>query len=228
MARKGAALPDVDEYLARWTALHGGYDPNRSRLVATWLRTAYVCARPLAQARISPTAVTLTGVVVAIAAAFAARAGWLWAALVLVVVSSLADNLDGAVAVMTGRASSFGAVLDSACDRVADLSYVAVLYWAGANPWVCVSGAAVMFLHEYVRARASAVGMADIGIVTVWERPSRVAVTAMFLLGAALWSAQSPAVAHRWAEAGAWVWVVVGMTGLAQLTVVVRRRLRTP
>jgi CDP-diacylglycerol--glycerol-3-phosphate 3-phosphatidyltransferase len=225
VARKGAALPDLDAYLARWASLHGGYDPRGSRLVGWWLRAAYECARPLARARVSPATVTLTGAVVAIGAALAARAGWLWVALALVLVSSLADNLDGAVAVITDRASSFGAVLDSACDRVADLAYVSVLYWAGASAWVCVTGAAVMFLHEYVRARATAVGMTDIGIITVWERPSRVAVTAMFLLGAALWS-RSPAVSHRWAEAGGWVWVLVGIAGLVQLTVVVRRRLR--
>ena len=44
-----------------------------------------------------------------------------------------------------------------------------------------------MFLQEYTRARAAAGGMAEIGVVTVWERPTRVIVTAMFVLGAGIY-----------------------------------------
>ncbi len=171
----------------------------------------------------APDVVTLLGLVVAlgVVAACWAGGGWTWLGVLLVVGSGLADSLDGAVAVMTGRESPFGAVLDSVVDRVADLLYLLALGLVGA-PWrVCVAAGVLMMLQEYVRARASAVGMADIGVVTVWERPTRIVVTAMFLLGAAIYQG----AATRWAEAGALAWLALGVIGLGQLLLVVRRRL---
>ena len=62
--------------------------------------------------------------------------------------------------------------------------------------------------------------MSDVGVVTVWERPTRVIVTAAFLVAAAVLGDR---VADAWARGpgsgSAW-------SGSAQLAVVVRRRLR--
>jgi len=60
--------------------------------------------------------------------------------------------------------------------------------------------------------------MTEVGVVTVWERPTRVIVTAAFL-GAA------GALGDLWALLGAAAWVGLGVVGLAQLLTVVRRRL---
>ncbi|HVN11926.1 MAG TPA: hypothetical protein VMT69_07520, partial [Kineosporiaceae bacterium] len=65
-------------------------------------------------------------------------------------------------------------------------------------------------------------GMPEIGVVTVSERPTRVIVSAMFLLGAGLY----PAASATWATAGAAALTTLGVAGLGQLLVVVRRRLR--
>jgi phosphatidylglycerophosphate synthase len=226
VARGGSALPDRDQYLTLWASLHGGYDPRRSFLVGTWLRGTYAIARLLVRLRVSPTAVTVIGVLLAAGSAGATAAGWLGVAVFLVAASGIADSLDGAVALLSGRATAFGAVLDSVCDRIADLSYVLALYWAGAPLAVCLAGGVLAFVHEYARARATALGMSDIGVVTVWERPTRVIVTAMFLLGSALWVSGSARLAHKWAAAGAWVWLILGVVGLGQLVFVVRQRLR--
>jgi CDP-diacylglycerol--glycerol-3-phosphate 3-phosphatidyltransferase len=75
--------------------------------------------------------------------------------------------------------------------------------------------------QESARARAGAVGLDDVGIVTVGERPTRVIVVAMFLLAAGVY----PSEAHLWAGAGAGVSLGVGIIALTQLLVVVRRRL---
>lgn len=212
------------EYFARWSRLHGGYDPASSRLVGGWLAVVYVLARPFASLGVPPDALTAVGPLVAGGAAGAAAAGgaWLWLAVVLVVVSGVLDNLDGAVAVMTDRVSAWGHVLDSALDRVSDLLYLVALWAVGAAGTVAAAAGAVMVLLEYVRARAAAAGMAEVGVVTVFERPTRVIVTAMFLLGAAVY----PAHAAAWAAAGTWAWLVLGVVGFAQLLPVVRRRLR--
>ncbi len=218
------------EYFARWSALHGGYDPSSSPFVSRWLVLVHACARPLAALRVAPSAVTLLGLVLSAAAVPAAASGgaWLYAAFALVLLSGLVDSLDGAVAVMTDRSSAAGNVLDSVVDRCSDLLYLVVLWQAGAPAAVCVGGGTLMFLHEYVRARATAAGMRDVGTVTVWERPTRVVVTSVGLLGAAvfhgaqLWSGSG---ADRWVTGAAWLWVGLGVVGLAQLCVVVARRL---
>jgi len=94
----------------------------------------------------------------------------------------------------------------------------------GAPVGVCVAAGVLMLLQEYARARANAAGLPDIGIVTVWERPTRVIVTTMFLLGAGIYVASSA----WWASAGAWGWVVLGVIGFSQLLVVVKARLSGP
>jgi phosphatidylglycerophosphate synthase len=123
--------------------------------------------------------------------------------------------------VLTDRASRWGYVLDSVVDRLSDACYVVVLWLLGAPVWLCVLGGGLMGLQEYARARAAAAGMDEVGVVTVWERPSRVIATAMFCLGAGLYVG----AARGWATAGAAAWVGLGAVGLVQLLVVVRRRL---
>lgn len=210
------------EYLARWSQLHGGASPTG--LVGWWLGISHAAARPLVRLGASPNAVTVLGLLVALAVVPACAPGGRWplAAVVLIALSGLVDNLDGAVAVMTGRTTRFGFVLDSVCDRLADAAYVAALWVLGAPAGLCVAGAGIAWLHEYVRARAAVAGMPEIGVVTVAERPTRVIVTAMFTLGAGIYGAQAP----DWALAGAAAWVTIGAVGLVQLGVVVSRRLR--
>jgi phosphatidylglycerophosphate synthase len=210
------------EYFARWASLHGGYEPSSSRLVGGWLSVVYAVAQPFVRLRVNPDLMTLLGLVVSGLAVWAAGAGWLWVAIVLVVLSGLLDNLDGAVAVLTDRVTAFGQVLDSSVDRLCDGLYLVALWLVGAPGLVCVGAGVAMGLVEYVRARAGAAGMPEVGVVTIFERPTRVIVTAAFLLGAAIY----PEHAEGWATAGAWTWLGLGMVALIQLVPVVRRRLR--
>ena len=222
------AVPSRAAYLASWSDLHGGYDPGSSRFVGPWLSLVYLCARPLAAVRVPPDLLTGLGLVLAGLVAWLARAGdvWLFGGVVLVVASGLVDSLDGAVAVLTGRATAFGAVLDSVADRCSDLLYLVALWAVGAPVAVCVLGGVLMMVLEYTRARAAAGGMTEIGVVTVWERPTRVVVTAAFLLGAGIYRGHSAGSAAAWATWAAWVWAGLGVVGLAQLLLVVRRKLR--
>ena len=216
-------VPSRAEYFDRWAALHGGFDPHGSFLVGHWLGWTHTVARPLVIARVAPGLITLAGLWASVAVVGLTWLGgrWVLAAGVAVVASALLDNLDGAVAVMTGRATRWGSVLDSVSDRVCDGLYLTALWVLGAPGWCCVLGGTLMGLHEYTRARTAAVGMSEIGVVTVWERPTRVIVTAAFL---------GCAGAHRggdevWATLAAAAWVGLGVVGLGQLLIVVRRRL---
>ncbi len=218
-----AGVPSRAEYLARWSELHGGYEPASSRLTGGWLALVYVLAAPLARRRVPPDAVTMLGALAAGAVVWLGALGgrWVLAAAAVVVLSGLLDNLDGAVAVLTDRATRWGYVLDSVVDRVCDALYLVALWVVGAPPWVCVLAGALTGLQEYARARAGAAGMSEVGVVTVSERPTRVIVTAMFLLGAGL----SPPSAAQWATWGAYAWLALGVVGLVQLLATIRRTL---
>ncbi|MBB2941657.1 CDP-diacylglycerol--glycerol-3-phosphate 3-phosphatidyltransferase [Actinoplanes lutulentus] len=209
-----------DEYATAWSALHGGFDPRRaSPLVRGWVLCAYRIGSFLGSKRISPLTVTIAGVILCLAVPLAALAGrgGLVAGALLVLLAAVADGLDGAVAVVTGRVSRAGFVYDSVADRVGELGWLAAFWVAGAPGPLVVAAGAASWLHEYVRARAAASGMAEIGAVTVGERPTRVSVSIVGLLVCALSLPAFLPVS---------VWLVLQIVGFAQLVVVVRRSLR--
>jgi phosphatidylglycerophosphate synthase len=216
-------------YLANWSHLHGGYQPRRGGVVSGYLSLMYAVAAPLARLRISPDAVTLgalafTGVapLLVIAEPGPVR---LLAAAVLIGVTGLLDGVDGAVAVLQRRTSSWGAVLDSLADRCTELLYLVTLLLIGA-PWQAVLVAGIVtLLQEYVRARAGMAGLTDITTVTVSERPTRIALTAMTCLGLASLSMMNIDVPL--ALITAWIWAALAVISLAQITVAVRQRLRS-
>ncbi|OPX07536.1 CDP-alcohol phosphatidyltransferase family protein [Mycobacterium sp. AT1] len=204
-----------------WSDLHGGVQP--SPVVRGWLRMIRVLASgPII--RIPPDALSVAGVV-ALAAAWGAVAGPGWPALVvpLVLLAGVLDGLDGAVALRTGRARPLGAVVDSVADRVGDVLLGAVLVAIGAPPGWALAAVSLVFLLEYVRARAQAVGMPGVGAVTVAERPTRLIVVAMAAGGAAASPAGLPLLGWGWGVTFAVTWTAVGVVGMGQLLLGVRR-----
>lgn len=211
------------EYFAAWSKLHGGYDPNASILTRVWLTLVYRLSYPFARIGASPDAITLLGLAFTAGAVVLAAAGGGWAvgAAAIVALSGLFDSLDGAVAIQTGRVTKWGFVLDSVADRVADALFVLVLWMLGGNGAAAVIGAGLAQLQEYARSRAMSAGMEEIGIVTIWEKPTRVIVTVMFALGAGIFTG----AASQWATAGLMAWVTLGLVGNGQLLLTVRRAL---
>jgi CDP-diacylglycerol--glycerol-3-phosphate 3-phosphatidyltransferase len=172
-----------------------------------------------------PLAATALGLLVAVASVAPAAAGgrWLLAAGVLVGLSGLLDSLDGALAIGTGRASRRGFVLDSVVDRLTEAAYAGALWVAGAPGWLAVAFGALCWLPDYLRARAGQAGVAETGALSVWERPTRVAMTGMTLVGAGVvagMDASGPVV-----TSGAAVGTLLGAVGLVQLGLSLRRML---
>ncbi|GAA0624636.1 hypothetical protein GCM10009547_29760 [Sporichthya brevicatena] len=218
-----------EEYLAAWAAGHGGHDPSRGgRAERGWFALVHRVALPLRG--VHPDA--LTAVAVACAGVAAVLAGGdprlclLAAALVLV--SAVLDGVDGAVAVMTGRASRWGHLVDSLGDRLAEVFFGIALYEAGAPGPVCAGAVASSWLQEYARARAGAGGLTDILVVTVAERPTRVIATVLGLLTVGLLGQNSVGEfdAEIAAFCGAVLWLALGLVGLAQLGRALRHALR--
>ncbi|MDA2889847.1 CDP-alcohol phosphatidyltransferase family protein [Mycolicibacterium sp. BiH015] len=209
---------------AHWSSLHSGVQP--SLLVRGWLRMIWALTRgPVL--RIPPDALSLLGLLALVGAWAAAVAGWPVLTALLVVASGFFDGLDGAVALCTGRARPLGAVVDAVADRLGDLALGAALLALGAPlPWVLASLALLMVM-EYLRARAQSVGMPGVGAVTVAERPTRLIVVAAAAIGAAASPAGIPPMGWDWATALAVTWTVVGIVGMVQLVIGVRRTIPT-
>jgi CDP-diacylglycerol--glycerol-3-phosphate 3-phosphatidyltransferase len=143
-----------------------------------------------------------------------------WGALagaVLAVVCAVLDGLDGAVAVLTDTATPWGRVLDPLVDRVGDVAFLVALVLAGAPGVVAVGVGTLTLLQESVRASAH---LPDVGVVSVWERPSRVVVTALGLFGTVV----SPSLPVATIAVG--IAAVLAVVGFTQVVWTVRRRLR--
>jgi phosphatidylglycerophosphate synthase len=208
------------EYCAAWARLHGGFDPGAaSPLVRGWVRVTYRAGSWLGDRGIAPSAVTTAGLVLCWCVPLVVLSGRIGsaAAAVLVLLAALADGLDGAVAVVSGRASRVGHVYDSVADRLGEAAWLLAFWLVGAPGWLVVAAGGVGWLQEYARARATAAGMSEIGVVTVSERPTRVLVAIFGLAVAAVFP-----VAITVAAA---VWLGLGVAGLSQLGVAIRREL---
>ena len=172
----------------------------------------------LARTGITPNVLTTTGVSLCLAAAilvpFENRADKLlvyWLAAAVFVVGSLLDILDGALARVGGKATPFGAFIDSTTDRVGEgamLAAIALVFSRQGKDWaVVVAVAAVVgsFLVSYTRARAEALGLkGDVGLGSRAER--------VVLITAGL-------VFAPW---GGLPWAIVALAATAWLTVVQR------
>lgn len=137
----------------------------------------------LTRTRITPNALTATGVTLCAAASvlvlFEGRDKLLfyWLAAVVFVLGSLLDILDGALARAGGKTTPFGAFIDSTTDRVSEGFMLTAIAWVLARThhpaFVAVAMAAVAgsFLVSYTRARAEALGLrGDVGIGSRAER----------------------------------------------------------
>ena len=182
----------------------------------------------LEEAKVTPDALTISGVVLCIAgsvAVFFEYLGWgfYWLGAVLFVVGSVLDVLDGALARSRGIGSPFGAFLDSTVDRVGEGFMIGAIglvlmrhdqMWGVALAFAAVTGS---FLVSYARARAEALGLR--GDVGLGSRAERVVVITTGLVLAPLHELILPATMALLATS-AWITVV-------QRILFVRKQLRS-
>ena len=109
-------------------------------------------------------ALTVFGLLCSIATAFLIGSGHLLWAVVGVIVSGVADLLDGAIARGSGQASPRGAFFDSVTDRASDALLFGGVAWylADQSPYYAILAfavAACSMMISYERARAEALGI---------------------------------------------------------------------
>ena len=182
----------------------------------------------LEEAKVTPDALTISGVALCIAgsvAVFFEYLGWgfYWLGAVLFVVGSVLDILDGALARSRGIGSPFGAFLDSTVDRVGEGFMIGAIglvlmrhdqMWGVALAFAAVAGS---FLVSYARARAEALGLR--GDVGMGSRAERVVVITTGLVLAPINDLVLPATMALLATT-AWITVV-------QRILFVRKQLRS-
>ena len=171
----------------------------------------------LARTRVTPNALTASGVLLCAAASVVVlfehhhRLLFYWVGAGLFVAGSVLDILDGALARAGGKSTPFGAFLDSTTDRVSEGFMLAVIAYIFAREnrdafvIVAVGAVAGSFLVSYTRARAEALGLK--GDVGIGSRAERVVVITVGL------------VLAPW---GVLPWAIVLLTVTAWLTVLQR------
>jgi len=153
-------------------------------------------ARGLARAGVTPNMLTLLGLAITCTAAgFMGGGRWMIAGLLLIAAGAC-DMLDGALARIGGKASRFGGVLDSTCDRVGDVALMVGLAgyylftWPALNAqpanltYGLLAVLAVINVTEisYIRARARE-ELADCE-VGFWRRGERYAAIVIGMFAA--------------------------------------------
>jgi phosphatidylglycerophosphate synthase len=77
------------------------------------------------------------------------------------------------MAIITGKFSKWGAILDSVIDRLTEVFWVLALYSLGIDINLLLAVLVLSAIQEYLRARAGGVGVFEVGVVTYAERPVR-------------------------------------------------------
>ena len=135
-------------------------------------------AKILIYCHIGPNLITVIGLLLTLGVAYLLSAGSFIAAGIGLLVASLFDVLDGAVARMNKRETKLGSVLDSVSDRIGESTlFLGLLMFyldAGESLGVILAFVAALlgFLVSYTRAKAEILGISGtVGLVT---RPERV------------------------------------------------------
>ena len=142
--------------------------------------------RPLAKTGVTPNTITWLGFLLSVGGGALIVAGHPFAAGLVVLFAGLFDMLDGALARYTKQVTSFGAILDSTLDRLAEAALLLGILFLYARE-ASITGSILVgvtllgsLLVSYIKARAESLGIeCQVGLFT---RPERVIVLALGLL----------------------------------------------
>ncbi len=160
-----------------------------SNLIEDWARRmARHVGTLVAKSGLSPNSLTVIGFLLNFPAAFVLAQGQAWSWLLggfLVLFAGGFDMLDGAVAKVTGKTTTFGAFLDSNFDRLSEVVVflgLLLYYRSGPNTdqyygsvlvYIAITGSMMV---SYTKARAEGLGLECKG-VGLMPRPERVLLT---------------------------------------------------
>jgi CDP-diacylglycerol--glycerol-3-phosphate 3-phosphatidyltransferase len=173
------------------------------KTIQDWVRgQAIRLIRPLANAPISPNAITTIGLLFTLVVAWLIGAGYPLAGGIVLAISSITDIADGALARARNTCSDYGAFYDSLLDRISEavIGLGLIVYYI--NHGHAMEGSVLAYLSvtgalmvSYARARAEGLGLeCSVGFMA---RPERIVVTCaglilmapfgLWVLSASLW-----------------------------------------
>jgi CDP-diacylglycerol---glycerol-3-phosphate 3-phosphatidyltransferase len=140
----------------------------------------------LIESRLTPNAISISGLLLNVAAAVLVTQRLFFLAGMAFIVGSIMDTLDGRYSRMSGKGTLFGAFLDSTLDRIEEGVVITAVAWYFADSGDALAAAACVFvvlgslMVSYTRARAEALGVeCKVGLAT---RPVRVVVLSVGLV----------------------------------------------
>ena len=159
------------EFFNSWSKLHG--NAKISGIVKGWLTISFLLVKPLAKLRVTPNILTIFGLFFGVLLYLNALSNW---AFILLTISLICDGIDGSLAIVTSKTSKWGAVLDSVVDRVTEFFWAFTFIAIGANQYVVIAALLSASIQEYLRARIAGLGLTEVGVVTIAERPVRASI----------------------------------------------------
>ena len=166
-------------------------EPAGRRMTGAEMRT--VARERLIESRLTPNAISITGLVGNLIAAVLVIQEEFFLAGVAFLLGSIMDTLDGRYSRMSGKGTPFGAFLDSSLDRMEEGIVLAAVgaYFAKQGDELAVAAVvlAVLFslMVSYTRARAEALGVeCKVGLATRAVRVAILSVGLLFAKGAGL------------------------------------------
>ena len=140
----------------------------------------------LAKTHITPNTITWFGFLLAIGATVLIIIGHPFAAGFVVLIAGFFDILDGALARLTKKVTTFGSILDSTLDRLSEgallLGLLVLFANQGNTTGIILVGVVLIasMLVSYIRAKAESMNIEC--LVGIFTRPERVIVLALGLL----------------------------------------------
>jgi len=144
---------------------------------------------------LSPNSFTVAGVIITSIGAAAFLFGFIRLAGILILLGGFCDTIDGLLARRTGKASRFGALLDSTVDRYAEfIMFFGIAahffyiddFGTAAGTFLALCGS---FMVSYSRARAESLGLeAKTGLMQRPERIVLIGLGAIIHLNAFIWA----------------------------------------
>jgi len=169
----------VDEQPPR-TRLRDRARPRSAQELRSFTRDSLI------ESRLTPNAISMTGLVLNLAAAVLVVEKLFFLGGVAFIVGSIMDTLDGRYSRMSGKGSPFGAFLDSTLDRTEEGIVLTAVAWYFAERGdeiaasACVLVVLGSLMVSYTRARAEALGVeCKVGLAT---RPVRVVILSIGLV----------------------------------------------
>jgi len=166
--------------------------PGRDELRSAVLRYLELPGAKLFRAlKFTPNGITILGFLITVLSAYLVGSGWLLAGGIVFLFAGGLDLMDGGLARLTGKASPFGALLDSVFDRLSEASlFVGIAVYALRDDisddrkilFITVLLLALIFSQgvSYLRARGEGLGVfTKAGLMT---RPERVLLLGIGLI----------------------------------------------